>query len=182
MLQVDDGAEADRGEDVIPLFRGAHPVQEPFIGRMVSGSAQQGGHRASGTRPVGYDALGVPGHLPVETAQVTDRRLEVEDGGGSPARPGVPHPRVAPPAAGNRHHISFRQRPSRGVAGLRAGSLGCHVASDIGTEEYGCFLCRTLGHIDIHVLVGGVLHVGDEVQLLIGLVIHFAPGRQGQAP
>ena len=113
--------------------------------------------------------------------QIADGRLEVQDGRRGPSGPSIPYLGVPSTTAGDGYDISFGQCPSCGIAGLRSSRFRCHITTDISTKENGRSLCCPFRHIDIHILVGGVLHIRHEIQLFVGGIIHGFPCRKFDA-
>ena len=77
---------------------------------------------------------------------------------------------VTPTCARNSYNIALLQGASRGIASLWLACCGSHIATYISAQQDGCLLVGTLGHIDIHILIGCVLYVRHIEEVLVGFI------------
>ena len=196
MVKVDNRAIAHRCEHVVTLLRAMGAAQQRLIGGIVARGTHQTRHRSTGAGAVGDNLLGISQHHVIKLAQVPYGGLQVQYGGRSTTRvdgqslldagllvgSGGNHRRVAATAAGDGDHIALLQCPARGIAGLGLLGWRCHIAAHVGAQQYRRLLRRSLGHIHVNGLIGGVLHVGHEEHALIGRVVHFLAIGHRQRP
>ncbi len=177
MVEVGDGTEAYRGIDVVTLVGGTHGPEQRFVVGMVARSPKQRGHGAARTGAVGDDALGVARHLLVEVAQVAHGGLEVQDGAGRTPVVDAVHAGVAAARSGHGHDVALGKGTPRSPLTADLARRRRHVAGHVVGQENGAALRGALGHVDIEVLVGGVLHVGHVVEVHVcGVADHSSEG------
>ena len=189
MFEVDDGTVADGGKNIVVLVGSTHRFQHISIFRVVASGSHQGRHGSTGTRAISDDSLCVTKHLLVEVAQITNGGFQVEDSLGRTAGiDGLPllyplmrlsvcfvgnNRRAASASTRNHHHITFFQGAASGITRLWLCCRRGHIATDVCTQEDGCLLRGSIGHIDVEVLVCRVLHIRHIEQPFVGHVTDF---------
>ena len=83
-------------------------------------------------------------------------------------------------AARNDKYITFSQSPSAGVLCLRIDSFTRHITSHVCAKEHRRLLCGSFRHKNIHILIGGILHMGHEIEFGISCIVYHFTIRHGQ--
>ena len=142
MVQIGNRTICGHGKNVVAAFRCTQCFKMGFIIATVAGRTQQGGKCSARTGSVGNDFARISRHGFVVEFQVTDRSLQIYDGGWCLAVGGCPSA-----CAGRSDHITFRQGRQSGIRGLgcftapaepRFARLGRHITANLVREKNRC--------------------------------------------